>query len=103
MQPTTADVKRNGAIVDLQGRQWRPVRHVNHLLRLDGEEFVYSAYVTLFNRLPDSDGLVNYLTELQAGISKIEIVSRLHNSSEGQRSVSALGGYRRAMIKTRLR
>jgi Glycosyl transferases group 1/Domain of unknown function (DUF4214) len=93
----------DGAITDLQGRHWRPVRHVKHLLNLDGEEFVYSAYVTLLKRLPDSDGLVNYLTELQAGISKLVILSRLRNSSEWRQSGHSLAGYRTAVIGTRFR
>jgi GT2 family glycosyltransferase/glycosyltransferase involved in cell wall biosynthesis len=97
------DMEKNGAIVDAQGRQWRPARHVKHLLNLDGEEFVYCAYVTLFNRLPDSDGLVNYLTELQTGTSKIHILSRLRNSSEWQQSGHPLAGYWGAVIKRRLR
>jgi hypothetical protein len=76
---------------------------VRHLLNLDGEDFVYSAYVTVFNRLPDSDGLVNYLKELQSGISKIAIVSRLRNSSEWQQSGSSIAGYWSAVIRARLR
>lgn len=95
--------ENSGAIVDPQGRRWRPVTHVKQLLNLDGEEFVYCAYVTLFNRLPDSDGLVNYLTELQAGASKIQILSSLRNSSEWQQSGHALAGYWGAVIKSRLR
>jgi GT2 family glycosyltransferase/glycosyltransferase involved in cell wall biosynthesis len=104
---STADatdlMKKNGAIVDAQGRHWRPVRHVKHLLNLDGEEFVHCAYVTLFNRLPDSGGLVNYLTELQTGTSKIQILSRLRNSSEWQQSGHLPAGYWGVVIRTRLR
>jgi GT2 family glycosyltransferase len=93
----------NGAFTDEHGRQWHRAHHVKQLLGRDGEEFVYSAYVTLFNRLPDSDGLVNYLTELQSGISKLDIVSRLRNSTEGQRSRLPLPGYNSIALKTRLR
>jgi GT2 family glycosyltransferase len=101
--PDDVDKENDGAITDLQGRHWRPVRHMKHLLTLDGEEFVYSAYVTLFNRLPDSDGLVNYLTELQAGIGKLAILSRLRNSSEWRQSGHSLAGYRSAVLGTRIR
>jgi GT2 family glycosyltransferase len=96
-------IEEVGAIADAHGRQWRPARNVRHLLNLDGEDFVYSAYVTVFNRLPDSDGLVNYLKELQSGISKIAIVSRLRNSSEWQQSGSSIAGYWSAVIRARLR
>ena len=98
-----SNIKSHGAIVDGQGRQWRPVCHVKHLLDLDGEEFVFCAYVTLFHRLPDSGGLVNYLTELQTGASKIQILSRLRNSSEWRQSGHSLAGYWGAVIKGRLR
>jgi GT2 family glycosyltransferase/glycosyltransferase involved in cell wall biosynthesis len=94
---------RSGAITDERGREWYRARHVKQLLGCDGEEFVYSAYVTLFNRLPDSDGLVNYLSELQSGIGKLEIVSRLRNSSEGQQSRVPLAGYNSSVLTLRLR
>jgi Domain of unknown function (DUF4214) len=66
-------------------------------------EFVYGAYVTLFRRLPDSDGLVNYLTELQSGISKLAIVSRLRQSSEGRKYPHSLSGFRSFVVRARLR
>jgi GT2 family glycosyltransferase/glycosyltransferase involved in cell wall biosynthesis len=94
---------RNGAITDKNGRQWHRARHLKQLLGRDGEEFVYSAYVTLLNRLPDSDGLVNYLSELQSGIGKLEIVSRLRKSSEGQQSRVPLAGYNSSILRLRLR
>jgi hypothetical protein len=105
IQNPTADtaIEKNGAIADPHGRRWQPARHVKHLLDLDGEAFVYCAYVTIFKRLPDSDGLVNYLSELQAGVSKIQILSRLRNSSECRRSRHSLAGYRRAAIGARVR
>jgi GT2 family glycosyltransferase/glycosyltransferase involved in cell wall biosynthesis len=100
--PATVNSKAR-AIMDAQGRGWLPARHVKELLELNGEEFVYGAYVTLFRRLPDSDGLVNYLTELQFGISKLDIVSRLRQSSEGRKFTHSLSGYRSFVVKERLR
>jgi hypothetical protein len=108
-QPATTDsspaaaITKAGTIVDAQGRGWLPARHVKELLDLNGEEFIYGAYVTLFRRLPDSDGLVNYLTELQTGISKLEIVSRLRQSSEGRKYAHSLSGYRSIIMRARLR
>jgi GT2 family glycosyltransferase len=95
--------KNKGTITDAKGRQWLPARNVKELLGLDHEDFVCSSYVTLFNRLPDSDGLVNYLTELQSGVSKIEILTRLRKSSEGRRTALSLTGYRSIEWRTRLR
>jgi GT2 family glycosyltransferase len=94
---------RNGAITDERGREWQRARHLKQLLGHDGEEFVYSAYVTLLNRLPDSNGLVNYLAELQSGAGKLDIVSRLRNSPEGQRFRAPLAGYNSSVLKLRLR
>jgi GT2 family glycosyltransferase len=90
-------------IIDAQGRTWLPARHVKELIDLNGEEFIYAAYVTFFRRLPDSDGLVNYLTELQSGISKLVIVSRLRRSSEGRKYDHSLSGYRSFAVKAKLR
>jgi glycosyltransferase involved in cell wall biosynthesis len=100
--PATANAE-DKIFTDMRGRKWSPVRHVRELLNLNGEEFIYGAYVTLFRRLPDSDGLVNYLTELQSGISKLEIVSRLRKSSEGRKYARSLAGYRSIVMRTRLR
>lgn len=94
---------KDKTFTDPHGRKWSPARHVRELLDLNGEEFIYGAYVTLFRRLPDSDGLVNYLTELQSGISKLEIVKRLRKSSEGRKYAHSLAGYRSIVMRTRLR
>ena len=94
---------KDKTFTDPHGRKWSPARHVRELLDLNGEEFISGAYVTLFRRLPDSDGLVNYLTELQSGISKLEIVKRLRKSSEGRKYAHSLAGYRSIVMRTRLR
>lgn len=91
------------AITDESGRSWLPVRQIEQLLALQREEFIYSSYVTVLNRLPDSGGLLNYLVELESGVSKLEIISRLKNSPEGRGVRTPLGGYRSAVLKARLR
>jgi hypothetical protein len=98
-----ADSAKASTITDANGRRWLPAEHVKELLHLDGEELVNRTYVTLFKRLPDTDGLVNYLTELQAGISKLEIVSRLRKSTEGRKYAHPLTGYRSIVMRTRMR
>jgi GT2 family glycosyltransferase/glycosyltransferase involved in cell wall biosynthesis len=103
VEGSSAKVKSGTKVItDEQGRKWRPAKHVKELLDLNDEEFVYGAYVTLFNRLPDSDGLVNYLAELQSGVSKLDIVSRLRQSTEGRRYARALSGYRALIMKAKL-
>jgi GT2 family glycosyltransferase len=99
--PATPNSKAR-AITDAQGREWVPAGHVKELLDLNDEEFVYGAYVTIFRRLPDSDGLVNYLAELQSGVSKLDIVSRLRKSSEGRKYARTLSGHRALVIKAKL-
>jgi GT2 family glycosyltransferase len=98
-----ADNVNISAITDAHGCRWLPAGHVKELLHLDGEEFVNRAYVTLFKRLPDPDGLVNYLTELRSGVSKLEIVSRLRNSTEGRKYSHPLTGYRSIVLRAKMR
>jgi GT2 family glycosyltransferase len=98
-----AGVSRQGQLLeDEHGRKWSPLPGVDRLLRLDGEEFVYSTYVTILDRLPDPDGLLNYLKELQSGVSKLDIISRLRRSPEGQRRRRPLSGYRSILLKARI-
>jgi GT2 family glycosyltransferase len=98
-----ADPASTGTITDAHGRRWLPAVHVKELLHFDGEEFINRAYVTLFRRLPDSEGLVHYLTELRSGVSKLDIVSRLRTSTEGRKYGHALAGYRTTVIRTMMR
>jgi hypothetical protein len=77
--------------------------HVNDLLALDGDAFVRAAYRTLLGRQPDPGGLGNYVQELNAGVPKLAIVSKLRNSDEGRRHRAVLKGYRGAQIRQWLR
>lgn len=95
-------LSKGDGIVDGQGRLWKPAKSVDDLLSLNGAEFVCGAYVTLFKRLPDSDGLENYLTELRSGVTKLEIIFRLKRSMEGRRVNSSLKGYRREIFRRRV-
>jgi GT2 family glycosyltransferase len=105
MQDTSpaTEPANTSTITDAHGRRWLPAGHVKELLHFDGEEFVNRAYVTLFRRLPDSDGLVHYLTELRSGVSKLDIVSRLRKSTEGRKYAHALAGYRSIVMRMRMR
>jgi FkbM family methyltransferase len=58
---------------------------VEDLLALDGEAFVRGAYAAILGRTPDADGLSNYLAELNSGVRKEVIVSRLRESEEARR------------------
>ena len=82
----------------------RPVgcRSLKQLLALDGVDFVRAAYATVFNRHPDTEGFEHYLSELDAGVSKLTIVSRLRESEEGRSKNLPLAGFRRATIVQRV-
>jgi FkbM family methyltransferase len=80
-----------------------PVSSTQALLALEGEEFVRAAYATVLNRLPDPDGFKHHLSELNAGVPKISVLSRMLNSEEGQRRPARLRGYRRAWIQSFLK
>jgi hypothetical protein len=85
-------------------RAERPIacRSLKQLLALDGEDFVRAAYATIFSRHPDGEGLEHYLSELNAGVSKLALVSRLRESEEGRSKNLPLAGYRRATIAQRV-
>ncbi|HWW20445.1 MAG TPA: DUF4214 domain-containing protein, partial [Steroidobacteraceae bacterium] len=73
--------------------------HVKDLLTLEGEAFVRAAYLTLLGREPDPGGLGNYVRELNAGVRKLAILSKLRNSDEGRRHRATLRGYRGAQVR----
>lgn len=77
--------------------------HVRQLLSLDGEEFVRAAYATVFARHADPEGLQHYLRELDAGLSKFALISRLRASEEGRSKNLPLAGFRRVAMAQRLR
>jgi hypothetical protein len=98
-----ADNAHASTITYAQGRGWLPAGHVKELLHLDGKEFVNRTYVMLFRRLPDPDGLVDYLTELRSGVSKLETVSRLRKSTAARKYAHRLTGYRSIAMRTKMR
>jgi hypothetical protein len=80
-----------------------PCRDIRQLFALDGEQFIRAAYATIFARHPDTDGLRHYLSELDAGISKFTLISRLRESDEGRSKNLPLAGFRRAAIVQHMR
>jgi GT2 family glycosyltransferase len=78
------------------------VRHVRELLALNGRQFVEAAYVSIFNREADTQGMENYLQELKAGVSKLTIVSRLRASEEGRQKDLPLPGLKQVLFRRRL-
>ena len=59
------------------------------LMGYQGFAFVRAAYITLFGREPDTAGKENCIAQLLSGSAKIEILTQLRESTEGQlRSVN---------------
>jgi FkbM family methyltransferase len=79
--------------------QPRVAIHVNELLALDADAFVSAAYQTLLRRQTDPEGLRNYIQELNSGVSKLSVLSKLRRSEEGRRHRIALWGYRGAVLR----
>jgi FkbM family methyltransferase len=57
---------------------------LDELLACHDQYFIHCAYQTLLGRAPDSEGLRYYLGRLRSGISKVQILAQLKNSSEGK-------------------
>lgn len=93
----------HGAFLDDHGRHWAPANHVTELLALEDEHFVYKAYVTLLNRLPDENGLANYCEQLGGGRHRLRILQGLRNSPEGRQHPLRVAGYRGALLRWNIR
>lgn len=72
------------------------------LLQYQGQQFVEVAYQTLLQRHPDPEGLNYYLRRLSAGVSKLQILGQMLDSSEARTSGVVLPGLRAAVIKQKL-
>ena len=57
---------------------------VEELTALHDESFIHAAYLAVLRRTPDPDGWGYYLNRLRKGIDKLEILSQLRHSKEGQ-------------------
>jgi GT2 family glycosyltransferase len=95
-------MRADGLVAPIRAKGPMVCRSLKQLLALDGEEFVRAAYGTVFNRHADAEGLEHYVMELDAGVSKFAIVSRLRESEEGRAKNLPLAGFRRASITQRV-
>jgi GT2 family glycosyltransferase len=71
------------------------------LLTMEGRRFVEHAYATLLLRPADEGGLRTYLTELEAGAHKVDILEALALSPEGRSRDVKLAGLEMAMSERR--
>jgi GT2 family glycosyltransferase/glycosyltransferase involved in cell wall biosynthesis len=61
-----------------------PISDLNELLSLNGDEFIFNAYLSLLRRECDEQGLIYYSERLHRGQSKIDILRDIKNSKEGR-------------------
>jgi Domain of unknown function (DUF4214) len=59
-------------------------RSIDELLALEGPKFIGQAYLTLMGRAVDPEGFRHYDSQVRAGMSKLQVLSELRASSEGQ-------------------
>lgn len=59
-------------------------RSVDELLALEGPQFIGQAYLTLMGRAVDPEGFRHYDSQVRSGMSKLQVLSELRASSEGQ-------------------
>ncbi len=64
------------------------------LLQREGRDFVVCAYLTIFRRAPEAEGLENHLAQLERGVSKTAILSAMQGSAEGRMAGGELEGLR---------
>jgi len=67
------------------------------ILKLDDAAFVMEAYSAILDRDPDPGGLANYVSQIRAGVEKMQILAELAFSTEG-RSKAADGPRDRELI-----
>lgn len=76
-----------------------PANDLTELMQHNGRDFVDCAYLTLLKRLPDSDGLDEYLSRLLSGDAKIQILREISRSDEGREKRVELPGLQTAATR----
>lgn len=64
----------------------------SELAKYDDDAFIRAAYLSVLDREPDKDGMTCYLSMLQDGASKAEILGRLRKSPEGRKRGAKIKG-----------
>lgn len=81
---TKDDLEKSKKIeaLTMNGNHLERSKSINEIFRYSGYFFVVNAFLTLLNRLPDDEGLNVYLTQLQIGVSKEDILYQIVQSKE---------------------
>lgn len=81
----------------------KAAKSMDELLAYQDRDFIQCAYLTLLGREPDVQGANYYLTRMNLGISKPEIVAQMHSSVEGKRHNNQLPGMKKSIFHYRLK
>lgn len=80
-----------------QGTDAQIPSSLDELLALHGEMFVRAAYLVLFKREPDAQGMHRYLELLRAGYSNMFILKALYEAPEAREKLARLDGLQVAL------
>lgn len=75
---------------------------LTELLAWHDEDFVRCAYVTMLGRRPDEQGEWHYVEQLRQGKARLQILSELRFSAEGQGHDPGIAGLDRALRRAAL-
>ena len=70
---------------------------LTELLSLNDIDFVRCAYVTVLGRQPDSAGQAHLVQQIRTGSSKLDLLMRLRQSTEGKQHDPGIAGLDRAL------
>lgn len=62
----------------------KPATDLSAMATLADRDFVECCYLTIFNRVADSEGLTHYTQRLRAGDPRVEVLSALYQSNEAR-------------------
>ncbi|MCB5197373.1 glycosyltransferase [Deefgea salmonis] len=79
----------------------KSISSLDDLLLLQDEYFIFHAYKILLGRIPDPGGANYYLSRIQSGVGKLEILGQLRCSKEGQVHSEKLIGLDAAISRIR--
>ncbi|MFL9910548.1 methyltransferase domain-containing protein [Paraburkholderia sp. RL17-337-BIB-A] len=77
------------------------IKTVDGLLALQGAKFIDAAYRTILDREPDHAGMSYYISRLQTGVSKVEILSQIRASDEAKSARRILPRLNETILRTK--
>ncbi len=101
--PAFADRKRSDAAAHLSAVVAGEDLTLTGLLATEGSQFVKLAYATVLKRSPDAAGEAYYLSRLNGGVGKLQIIQELAASDEAKAVGAVVPGLEEALASHRRR